>query len=178
MDLTFPAIPGVGVPRKLHEAYRVDYGERFRSDGVIETEPPEIGEAFPVMVSTVDADGNEVGGLQMPEVMVPLATYTPWNWRSEAIGAPNELADFRGSFFPFAATRNERRIYSDPRLSIEERYSSREAYLGLYAEAAIDLIEQRYLLAEDLPEMIQHGKQLWDFVVGKLQEESLMVTGE
>ncbi len=178
MNMGFPRIPGVDLPHKLHEAYRVNYGDRFRSEGIIDIEPPEIGEAFPAMVSKVDDDGNEVGGLQMPEIAVPLATYTPWNWRSEGIGAPSELADYRGSFFPFSATRDERQLDSDPRLSIEERYFSREAYLGLYAEAAISLIQQRYLLAEDLPEMIGHAQELWELVVGEVEAETLVLTSD
>jgi hypothetical protein len=174
MNLEFPKIPRVDPPRKLHEAYRVNYGDRFRPEGVIDIEPPEVGEAFPVMVSKVDVDGNEVAGLRMPEIAVPLATYTPWNWRSDEIGAANELADFRGSFFPFSATRGDRQLFSDPRLSVDERYSSREAYLGLYAEAAIRLIQQRYLLAEDLPGLLEHAQSLWELVVGTVESESLV----
>jgi len=173
MDLEFPKIPGVVVPRTPHEAYRVDYGERFRSDGIIDIEPPKVGEAFPVLVSSVDIDGNEIGGLRLPEIEVPLATYTPWNWRAESIGAPNELADFRGSFFPLAATREERLRLSDPRLSVEERYRSRDAYLGRYAEAAMTLIQQRYLLAEDLPGLLERAQELWDLLVGEFESESL-----
>ena len=163
-ELAFPAVPGVEVPRQAHEAYRVDYGPRFRSQGIVDRQPPAIGRAFPVLVAQVDADGNELGGLRLPEVAVPLATYTPWNWRSAEIGSPGELADFRGSFFPFAATRVARQAGADPRPSLEERYGSREAYLGGYAEAAVALVRERYLLAEDVPEMLEHAARLWQEV--------------
>ena len=116
------------------------------------------------MVAGVDADGNELGGLRLPEIAVPLATYTPWNWRAAQIGAAGELADFRGSFLPFAGTRAEREAAGDPRPSLEERYVSREDYLGRYAEAAAVLVRERYLLAEDLAEMIEHAARLWDEV--------------
>jgi hypothetical protein len=165
-ELRFPEIPGVEVPAKAHEAYRADYGPRFRSEGVVTRQPPELGPAFPVRVSQVDADGNELGGLRLPEQAVPLATYTPWNWRAREIGAPDELADFRGAFLPFAATEREREETGDSRPSVEERYESRAAYLGRYTETAVDLVRQRFLLAEDLPEMIDHARELWTLVVG------------
>ena len=80
----------------------------------------------------------------------------------------------RGSFFPFSTTRGDRQLFSDPRLSVEERYSTREAYLGLYAEAAIRLIRERYLLAEDLPSLLEHAQGLWELVVGTVESESLV----
>lgn len=163
--LKFPALPDIQVPRKAHEAYRADYGPRFRTEGIVERQPPELGPAFPVRVPQVDTDGNELGGLRLPEQAVPVATYTPWNWRAEAIGAPGELADFRGSFLPFAATAKQREAAGDLRPSVTERYGSRAAYLGRYTEAAVDLVRQRYLLAEDLPEMIGHAEELWELVM-------------
>lgn len=165
-DYNFPAIPGVTAPTEAHEAYRADYGPRFRSDGVVTVQPPELGPAFPVRVPRVDAVGNEVGGLRLPEIAVPLATYTPWNFRAEEIGAPGELADFRGSFLPLAATA-EAKNPGDPRPAALERYGSREAYLGRYSGAAVELVRQRYLLARDLPEMIEHAEALWGLVVGE-----------
>lgn len=173
MQLELPAIPGVVVPREPHEAYRVDYGSRFRGDGIIDNEPPKVGEPFPILVSSVDRDGNEAAGLRLPEIEVPLATYTPWNWRAESIGAADELADFRGSFFPFPITREGRQRLEDPRISVEERYGSREAYLGRYAQAALALIEKRYLLAEDLPGLLARAQELWILVVGELESEPL-----
>ena len=170
-ELRFPKIPrvevpGLEVPGKAHEAYRADYGPRFRSEGVVSLQPPELGPAFPVRVPQVDADGNELGGLRLPEQAVPLATYTPWNWRAEAIGAPDELADFRGAFLPFPVTTAEREETGDPRKSVAERYENRAAYLGRTTEVAVELVRQRFLLAEDLPELIDHAKELWALVVG------------
>jgi hypothetical protein len=40
----------------------------------------------------------------------------------------------QGRFIPFARTRQERA--NDPRLSIEERYSSKEAYVAAIKKAA------------------------------------------
>jgi hypothetical protein len=69
-----------------------------------------------------------------------------------------------GSFIPFPRTRAERERNNDPRLSIEERYTSREQYLGLVAESALELIEQRYLLDEDLPEILEAAGSHWDYL--------------
>jgi hypothetical protein len=160
--VAFPAIPGVEVPRRPHEAYRADYGPRFRGEGIVDLQPPALGPAFPTRVAQVDADGNELGGLRLPEVSVPLATYTPWNWRAEEIGAPSELADFRGAFLPFACDEADARAAGDPRQAVTQRYASREEYLGRYALAALEQVEARYLIAEDLPEIIDHARWLWD----------------
>jgi hypothetical protein len=70
-----------------------------------------------------------------------------------------------GSFIPFPRTRAERRRTDDPRPSIEERYDSRDQYIGLIAEAALEHIEQGYLLDEDLPEMLEQAGEHWDYLM-------------
>ena len=102
-------------------------------------------------MSAVDEDGNEVSGVRMPEVAVPLATYTGWNLFNAESGPPDEISSMVGSFLPFPRTPEEARAAGDPRTAISERYSSREDYLGQFTEAALDLIEAGYLLGEDLP---------------------------
>lgn len=164
-QLAFPQLPGIEVPSKAHEAYRVDYGPRFKSKGIITRQPPELGAPFPTLVPQVDADGNELGGLRLPQIAVPVATYTPWNFRSEKIGAATELADFRGSFLPFPPAGLDRRRTGDPRRPLVERYPSREDYLQEFEKAAQALIEERYLLAEDLPELLEQAGRLWDAVI-------------
>jgi hypothetical protein len=60
----------------------------------------------------------------------------------------------------------EREKSGDPRLSIAERYASRDEYLGKFAEAASKLIHERFLLPEDLPAMLERGKLEWAEVMG------------
>ena len=158
----FPAIPGVSAPRAAYRPLLLDFGPDFETKGVIDLQPPKPGEAYRVLVPKVDADGNEIGGLRFPEIEVPVATYVAWNWRAEKIGAPNELVDMAGSFFPFPRTKAEREANGDPRISIEERYANRSDYIGQFTEVALKLIHQRYLLAEDLPKMIRYANALWD----------------
>ena len=67
-NLGFPDIPGVEFSDRVHYAYRADYGPDFLSKGMVTQEPPAIGNRFPIRVSSVDADGNEVAGIRMPEV--------------------------------------------------------------------------------------------------------------
>jgi hypothetical protein len=160
----FPKIPGAGSPGRIHEAYRVDYGPMFKQ-GIIDLEPPRIGKPFPVMVPQVDADGIDQGGIKMPEVAVPLATYTGWNRRDPGTGAPDELVDFSGSYIPFARTRADRNRTGDPRSSLEERYPSREYYLGLIAREALLLVKGGYLLPEDMPLLVERAGAQWDYAM-------------
>ena len=164
-ELGFPTIPGVTTSTRLHKAYRADYGPRFRSEGVVTQQPPKIGVAFPMMVSSVDADGNELAGVRLPEQIVPLATYTGWNLFNEESGPTDELSSMVGSFIPFTRTKKEREARGDPRLSIQERYASREDYLGRITEAALELIEAGYLLRRDLPALAQQALRSWDYIL-------------
>ena len=84
-----------------------------------------MGWPLPLLVPEVDEDGNERAGIRLPEVAVPLATYTGWNFRKPEIGSPNELVSLLGSSIPFAPTRAAREAAKDPRRSIEERYHRR-----------------------------------------------------
>jgi hypothetical protein len=112
------------------------------------TDPPEDGPSqfYETFVSAVDADGNEVAGIRLPPIAVPLATYTGWNvYRAQ----PCELCDRDGSRIPFARTRAERDAADDPRPSLEERYGSRGAYVAKVKEAATTLVAERLLLPAD-----------------------------
>jgi Alpha/beta hydrolase domain len=80
--------------------------------------PAKLDNNHGTRVCAVDRDGNEVAGIQLPPIAVPLGTYTGWNvYRAQ----PCELCDRDGSLIPFARTRSEREAASDPRPSLEER---------------------------------------------------------
>jgi hypothetical protein len=74
---------------------------------------------------------------------------------------------FYGSFIPFAKTAAEREKSGDPRLSVAERYTSREQYMGKYADAAMKLIRERFVLREDLPAVLERGEREWAEVTGQ-----------
>jgi hypothetical protein len=104
------------------------------------------GSLYGTRVSLVDPDGNEVAGIRLPPIAVPLATYTGWNvYKAQ----PTELCDRDGSYITFAKTKAEREASGDPRLSLEERYGSRAAYVAKVKAAADALVAERLLLPSD-----------------------------
>jgi Alpha/beta hydrolase domain len=160
----FPQIPRVQLPSEANTAYQLDYGPNWR-DGILAVQPPQVGKAFPVLVPQVDADGNELGGIHLPEISVPLATYTGWNLRDPSIGASSQRVAFEGSFLPFPKNTAESKQARDPRKSIAERYPNREAYLEQFAHATDELIQQRWILPEDRAPLLERSKQEWDLLM-------------
>jgi Alpha/beta hydrolase domain len=154
----FPHLPGVTAPADCLMPPRLDLGPRFATEGIIDVHPPGLGPAYGSRVPAPDADGNDLGGLRLPDVAVALGTYVGWNRRGEEMGATDFLARWAGSFFPFAATRAERVSRGDPRPSLEERYASAEEYLSLLEQAASRLVEQGYLLEEDAAAIVQRAR--------------------
>ncbi len=170
--LGFPKLAGVVTSAAVKGAYRVDYGPRFVTSGIVSQEPPRMGMAFPILVPQVDADGNDLAGVKMPDLAAPLATYTGWNLFNARSGPTNALSSMQGSYIPLARTRAERKRAQDPRPSIEERYQNKDHYLGLVTKAAVALIDQGYLRAEDLAVIIRNANRHWDYVWAKGTDSS------
>jgi hypothetical protein len=162
--LKFPAIPGVALPRYPHLAYPSDYGPEFLSKGIAAMEPPKIGKPYPMLAPRVDADGNDVSGVRMPEVQAPLATYIGWNFRAAETGAPDQMFSLVGGMIPFARTKAERMASNDPRPSIEERYPSKDDYLARFETAAKQLVSDGFLLPEDVAPLVKRGAAEWDYI--------------
>lgn len=162
----FPKIPGVNKPHEANAGWHLDFGPQWK-EGVVSNEPPKVGKTFPVLVPQSDANGNDEGGVSLPELQVPLASYTGWNLRDSSIGLSDLRLSFYGSFIPFAKTAAERQQNGDPRPSVAERYASRDDYLGKFAEAELKLVQARFLLKEDVPALLERGKREWDEVVGQ-----------
>jgi hypothetical protein len=148
----FARIPAARYPPHTARPRRLDWA----------TLPPGPGKAFGTLVSAVDADGNEVAGIILPELAVPLAAHTGWNLRHPDIGGAEQLLMFAGSTIQFARTRAEREATGDPRPSIEERYASRADYLERVRQAAVKLAGEGYLLEADIPLSVAAGARLWD----------------
>ena len=159
-NYALPLIPGVNRPHEANAAYRLNFGPKWRS-GILAIQPPQVGDSFPVLVPQVDADGNERDGVRLPEFAAPLATYTSWNLRDPAIGAPDQRVSFEASYLPFPRTASEREKTRDPRKSIAERYANREEYISRYTGALDDLVKQSWILPADREALLRSGEQEW-----------------
>lgn len=159
----FPSIPGVNKPQSAYAPLRLDFGPRWEEEGIAEIVPPRIGKPYGTLVPQVDADGNEVAGIRLPDVAVPLGTFTGWNLRSPELDAEEMLADLEGSYIPFPKTPALRKANDDPRASILERYPTRAAYLEKYIDATLQLQADGYLLPEDANRLIKSAaeRDLW-----------------
>ena len=169
------AVPGVRLPSPVRKFTRLDFGP---DPGVPSVVPATVGREFPCLVSQVDADGNEVAGIRLPLVSVPLASHLGWNRRHADIGGEGQTLStggasggtLRGSSIPFAATRAERESSGDPRPSIEERYESRQAFLDHIEANARQLVSDGYLLEEDVPPMVAQAAEHYAAMAGTLAE--------
>ena len=120
----------------------------------------------------VDADGNDMAGIRLPEQAVPLATLTGWQFRSERIGAQNTLIAMAGAYIPFPTTRAERDRTRDPRMSIAERYATRADYLKKVQEVTARLAADRYVLQGDIAAIVQEAGAHWDATMGRATSTS------
>ena len=147
----FPSIPGGTVPQAPNKMPALNFGPRSR-DGFLETEPPEVlaEEGYPVLVPSVDADGNEIAGVRAPMIAAPIGTFAGWNIRRRGV-AGGAMHEFSGSYIPFPDTPEERTATGDPRPSLLERYGDAAGYLQAVEAAAQALIEEGFMLEEDLP---------------------------
>ena len=157
----FPQIPGVALPNGPAQLPLLDFGPDFEK-GLLTLEPPLVlnPNGYPTLVPSVDSDGIDQGCLNAPMVLAPLATYTGWNLRARGQGQ-GAMHKFTGSTIPFAETPEEQLATADPRPSILERYPNSEAYLDAIRKAARQLVEERYMLEEDVERCLEWARD-WD----------------
>jgi Alpha/beta hydrolase domain len=149
----FPTIPGIFYNGIMHTGDLFDFGPRFH-EGILDVQPPILlGTPYPVFVPKTDADGNDIAGIRLPDVSVPLATYTGYAYRAPVAGDPVPMVDgcdASGQRIPFLATEAQRLAAGDPRLSIEERYPDHQSYVNLVTRAAQALKAERLMLEADV----------------------------
>jgi hypothetical protein len=137
----WPAIPGVPFSPVINRFHLMDFSHQ---------PPVELKPEYPLFVPRTNADGNPIGGIEPPEVSVPLGTYSGRNPRAKGF-AEGELCNLAGSYIPFAVTKKERLANHDPRPSIEERYKDQADFVAKRKQVAEKLVQQGYLLLEDVP---------------------------
>lgn len=152
---SFPKIPDVAPPRAMYVPRRLDLGSRWLADGICDVVPPAAGAPYRTLVPAIGQDGNELAGIRLPDIAVPIASYTGWNLRSAACGAEGALGRWSGSYLPFVLTADERGQARDSRPSVLELYPTRDAYLARYLSACESLVRERFLLPEDALELLR-----------------------
>jgi hypothetical protein len=155
-----PAIPP-GV-RPVNQLHVLDYGPEWQPEddsGIIGIEPPIVRSvSYGVLVPQVDEDGNDYAGIRSVFVQVPIGTYTGWNLgRKDRF--ENGSCNLRGSFIPFAKTKAEREATGDSRLSLEERYPTKDAYVAQFRAAAQALAEHGLLLPDDAAKLVAEAER-------------------
>jgi alpha/beta hydrolase family protein len=162
---SLPTIPGLDHPDpdRLWVMRTTDVGPDAANG--VGSYPVEEGETYPALVSALDDDGNELAGIRLPDLTVPLATNLPWNLRDPESGAPEQIVPMIGASHFFPPTEAARAAANDPRPSIEQRYPTREAYLNEVRAAARTLVDQRYLLQEDIETLLTDAATRYDYAL-------------
>ncbi|MHC4144510.1 MAG: alpha/beta hydrolase domain-containing protein [Planctomycetota bacterium] len=161
---TFPEIPGVRTPESFFRPFRLDPGPRWHTKGIADNVPPKVGQRYGNLVPQVGADGNELAGIHLPDIAVPLATNAGWRVRPEGSPAAGTLERWSGNRWPFPRTAGQRKAKGDPRLSVLERYPTKQDYLAKVTECLLHLKSQRFLLDEDVTNLLQQAarQEHWD----------------
>jgi hypothetical protein len=153
----YPKIPGAPSPDGVvNLLYDYDFGPDFHYNdlsGVVTQAPPLIRRALPTLVPRTDADGNDVGGIASVLRQVPLGTYTGWNVTAAGF-TKGKICGLNGGYIPFAETKAARIASGDPRLSLEERYGTHDAYVAKVKAAAAQAVKDRFLFQEDADKLV------------------------
>ncbi|HWC98190.1 MAG TPA: alpha/beta hydrolase domain-containing protein [Candidatus Sulfopaludibacter sp.] len=156
----FPHIPGAPSPDGLvNPVFDYDFGPDFRYNdvsGVISKQPPAIRQVLPTLVPKVDADGSDIGGVPSVLRQAPLGSYLGWNVTAGGFDK-GRICALSGGYIPFAKTKAERQAAGDPRLSLEERYGSHQAYVDAVKNAAEKAVAERFLLRDDADRLIRQA---------------------
>ena len=163
----FKEVPGVRVPSKVLNAMMLDYGSDL-TKGRTTKLPPVEGKTYPALVSDVDETLNEISGIRLPDIAVPVSTNTGWNPRHEDIGNKELFIGITGGLagwsLPLPVTEKDKIKFEDPRPSIQSLYPTKGDYMERVVCEIDRLIEEKYVLPED-KEMIKNQAEFrYDYV--------------
>jgi hypothetical protein len=160
--LGFPTIPKALYSGLVTVRNQFNFGRQFEA-GILDIYPPvPTGKYYPNSVSKVDADGNDIAGIRLPDVVAPVATNAGWNLRSAAFGGKADGTDgceSTGSSIVFAPTAAAKLAAGDPRPSLAERYGDHAGLVAARTTAANALKAQRLLLQADVDAYISKAAQ-------------------
>jgi hypothetical protein len=157
----FPAGTSLRLPTGPLTPLRLDWGPRWSTDRIADVVPPRVTGTFTTLVPGVDGDGNEVGGIRLPEVAVPLGIYAGWNLRRAETGGAQVLSRLTGSSAPLAWSP-ETRASQDHRPAVRQRYGSRDDFVNRRVVVAQELVAQRLWLPEELDPARSAAGDAWD----------------
>ncbi len=138
----FPAVPRFEVAHRADAVARITDTVR---GGVA------VGPQYRVLVPKVDAVGDDVAGVRLPDVAVPRATRTGWNFYAPPFPA-GELCDRDGSMLALAPT-DAGKVPGDARPSLAALYPAAGDYAAKLKAAADALVAARLLLPDDAAQL-------------------------
>jgi len=162
LSVGFPNLSSVLVPNgpaatatELKLIYSGQVNQLFVTDYANAAPVVDLTKQYTLLVPKVDSNGNETSGIRMPEVSVPLGTYTGWNLRGTGHASP-ENCTFIGSAIPFA-TSPATKAAGDPRTTLSTLYTGRADYQTKFGTAADALVAQGFLTALDATNVYKTG---------------------
>lgn len=129
----------------LSGLWHTDLGDEIENG--ICNHPARLLSRYPRLVSNVDETLNEIAGIRLPEIAVPIGIHSGWNPRHSSHGASDQTAAFAGfSVFDTEACMPE----------------SRDACYKHVVRITNELVNSRYVLAEDRELVIDNAMKRYE----------------
>ncbi len=153
-------------PTLLHVAYGL-YNPVFVTNYRNAIPAVDTTKRYTILVPQDDANGNATAGVLVPDLKVPLATYTGWSDRSAGHAAGDGCL-LAGSAIPLAIDKAAQRGGKDTRATLATLYKSRADYQHQVAQAADALVDRGYLLPLDAENLfIANARQISPALIGR-----------